>query len=184
MPDSTDHADPTAQFIEAFTESQAALRGFCMASVNHREDAADVFQKTCLVLWKKSANWDRNTPFLPWAFAVARYEILAYVRDRARNRLVFDDDIVLAMAGIGMRQADKQCDRLDAMQGCLQQLKPQQQQLLSDYYVKGYTFKEIAERSGRSLSAVKVMTMRIRQALGACIETRLDGGPSPAEATP
>lgn len=183
MPESENVPEPTAQFIEAFTESQAALRGYCMASVNHREDAADVFQKTCLVLWKKSGDWDRSKPFLPWAFGVARYEILGYLRDRSRDRLVFDDDIVLAMAGMSMRLAETQCDRLDAMQGCVEKLNPEQQQLLSDYYVKGYTFKEIAERTGRSLSAVKVKTMRIRQALGACIENRLGGGPTTLEAT-
>jgi RNA polymerase sigma-70 factor (ECF subfamily) len=173
MADLDSQFDPTSRFIEAFTESQAALRGFCMASVNHRQDSQDVFQKTCLILWKKSDQWDPTTPFLPWAFAVARYEVLAYIRTRARERLVFDDDIVIAMAGTGARIADKQCDRLDAMQACVQALKPEHQQLLSDYYVKGYTFKEIAERSGRSLGAVKVMTMRLRQSLGASIKARL-----------
>ena len=173
MTNSNQHADPSAQFIEAFTKSQSALRGFCMSSVNHREDAEDIFQKTCLVLWKKSGDWDRAQPFLPWAFAVARYELLAYVRDRARDRLVFDDDIVLAMAGIGIKQAEKQCDRIAALEECVQKLKPEQRQLLSDYYVKGFTFKEIAEKTSKSLSAVKVTTMRLRKSLGSCIDTRL-----------
>ena len=165
--------DSKTQFIEAFTESQAALLAFCMASVNHREDAQDVYQKTCVVLWKKSEDWDPSTPFLRWAYAVARYEVLAYVRDRARERLVFDDDVVAAMAGISIEIGQKQSDRMDAMQGCVQKLTPEQQQLLSDYYVKGYTFKEIAERTGKSLGSVKMMTMRLRKSLGTCIEAQL-----------
>ena len=115
---------PDDQFIRAFTESQSALRGFCSASIGNPEDARDVFQKVCLVLWKKVGDWDPDTPFLKWAFAVARFEILAYVRDESRDRLVFDEDVVLAMTNTTERLAEKQVDRRDALEKCLAKLKP------------------------------------------------------------
>ena len=174
MPDDSNSTEaPDARFITAFTEAQSSLRGFCVSSVGNPEDAKDVFQKTCLVLWKKSGDWDPETPFLRWAFAVARYEVLAYVRDSARDRLVFDEDVVRAMTGTTERIVEAQPERIDALEQCLTNLKPEHRGLLSDFYVHGYTMKEISQRQNRGLSAVKVMMMRLRQTLAACIEQQL-----------
>ncbi len=164
---------PNDEFIAAFTDAQSALRGFCAASVGHADDAKDVFQKTCLVLWKKSDDWDPETPFLRWAFAVARFEVLAWVRDQSRDRLIFDSDIVAAMAWTSERIADAQPDRIDALEVCLKKMKPEHRQTLADFYVHGYSMKEIAKRRGRGLSAVKVMMMRLRKTLADCIQGRL-----------
>jgi len=164
---------PDDRFIRAFTESQAALRGYCAASIGNPEDARDVFQKVCLVLWKKVGDWDPSTPFLKWAFAVARFEILAYVRDESRDRLVFDEDVVLAMTNTTERLAEKQVERRDALEKCLAKLKPDHREALTAHYAKGYNFHEIAEQQNRGLSAVKVMMMRLRQSLGKCIENQL-----------
>lgn len=164
---------PNDRFITAFTESQSALRGFCVASIGNPEDSRDVFQKTCLVLWKKSGDWDRDTSFLKWAFAVARFEILAHIRDRSRDRLVFDDDVVLAMCGTSERLAESQSVRIDALEICLSKLKPEHREALTAHYAKGFNLKEIAESQNRGLSAIKVMMMRLRQSLGKCIQNQL-----------
>ena len=141
--------------------------------MGNSEDAKDVFQKTCLVLWKKSDDWDPDTPFLRWAFAVARYEVLAYVRDSARDRLIFDEDVVQAMTGTAERIAESQPERMDALEECLANLNTDHRKLLKDFYVLGFTMKEISQRSDRGLSAVKVMMMRLRQSLALCIEEKL-----------
>ena len=164
---------PDSRFITAFTEAQSSIRGYCISSVGNPEDAKDVFQKTCLVLWKKSDDWDPDTPFLRWAFAVARYEVLAHVRDSARDRLVFDEDVVQAMTGTAERVAECQPERMDALEECLATLKAEHRDLLKDFYVKGYTVKEISQRQNRGISAVKVMMMRLRQSLAICIEEKL-----------
>lgn len=166
-------SEPDARFIAAFTEAQTSLRGFCVSSIGNREDAKDVFQRTCLVLWKKAGDWDPEKPFLRWALAVARFEVLSYIRDAARERLVFDDDVVRAMAGTTERIAATQPERTDALELCLRELKPDHRALLTKYYVHGLTMKEISESQNRGLSAVKVMIMRLRNALAECVENRL-----------
>ncbi len=107
------------------------------------------------------------------AFAVARFEILAYTRDRSRDRLVFDEDVVMAMAGTSEPLAARQSERIDALEVCLSKLKPEHQKTLTDYYAKGYNFKEIAAFQDRGHSAVKAMVMRLRQSLGKCIERQM-----------
>lgn len=169
----SDRALPDDRFITAFTDSQSALRGYCTAAIGNPEDSRDVFQKVCLVLWKKVGDWDPNTPFLKWAFSVARFEVLAHVRDRSRDRLVFDNDIIVAMAGTVERIAETHSDRMDAMDKCLSELSAQNREVLTAHYVKGYKLREIAETQNRSLGAIKVSVMRLRQSLAKCIDQKL-----------
>lgn len=168
---------PDERFIAAFTEAQSALRGFCVSSVGNFEDAKDVFQKTCLVLWKKAGEWDPETPFHRWAFAVARFEVLAHIRDSSRDRLVFDEDVVVAMTSTTERIADSQPERFDALEECLRLLKPEHRELLAQHYVHGYTMREISQRENRGLSAVKVMIMRLRKTLAGCVDEQLATAP-------
>jgi DNA-directed RNA polymerase specialized sigma24 family protein len=65
-----------------------------MASVGNAADTKDLFQNTCAVLWRKADKWDRQVPFVSRAIGVARYEVLASVRDAVRERLVFHEDVV------------------------------------------------------------------------------------------
>ena len=73
------------------------IEAFCHANLANREDAWEVLQKANLKLWEKSADWNPDTEFLPWAFAVTRFTVLSHIRDKMRDRLIFDPDVVEAM---------------------------------------------------------------------------------------
>jgi len=164
---------PSDPFLKAFTECQPALMGFCAASIGNHEDSRDVFQKVCLVLWKKFGEWNPEIPFQRWAFAVARFEVLAYVRDKGRERVLFDSDVAQAMAGTCQPLLEPQFERAEAMEHCLSKLAPKHREALTAHYVNGYNLKEIAAFQKKSLSAVKVSMMRLRRSLSECIENRL-----------
>jgi len=116
----------SSRFIAALTRYQPALEAFCHAQLGHRQDAQEVLQATCVKLWEKSADWDPDTEFLPWAFAVARFTVLSHIRDKMRDRLIFDEDVVLAMAEENERVAEQFEDRREALGACLQKVKPEQ----------------------------------------------------------
>ena len=78
-----------ARFIAALTRYQPALEAFCHAQLANRQDAREALQATCVKLWEKAADWDAETEFLPWAFAVARFTVLSHIRDRMCARLGF-----------------------------------------------------------------------------------------------
>ncbi len=98
MPNSIQN-NPSDAFIRALTESQTALRCYCQASLGHSEEAKEALQRTSIVLWKKCEKWDPETSFLTWAIAVAKFEVLAVIRDRQREwkRYVFDSEVVEQM---------------------------------------------------------------------------------------
>ena len=165
------------RFIEASTRHQPALEAFCHANLANREDAQEVLQATCVKLWQKSADWDPNTDFLPWAFTVARFTLLSHYRDQKRDRLVFDEDVIQAMAGDTEQAASAFDERREALAKCLGKLDQWPRSLLHDYYTVSQSLKEIAKTSGRSLSSVKMTLLRIRQKLSACIEREMRTNP-------
>jgi RNA polymerase sigma-70 factor (ECF subfamily) len=168
------NAIPDSRFIEALTRYQPVLEAFCHAQLANRADARDVLQETNVKLWEKSADWDPETGFLPWAFAVARFTILSHVRDRMRDRLVFDPDVVEIMVGECESAATDLPPRQEALGRCLQKLEAPHRSLLRDHYVSGRSLREIASNLGRTEGAVKMTMMRLRQQLGACIDRNLN----------
>lgn len=164
---------PDSRFIEALTLHQPVLEAFCHAQLASRADARDVLQETNIKLWEKSAAWDPETEFLPWAFAVARFTILSHVRDRMRDRLVFDSDVVEIMAGESEAAAADMPVRQEALGHCLQKLDPAQRSLLRDHYVGGRSLRDLASSHGRSEGSLKMAMLRLRQQLGACIDRNL-----------
>lgn len=162
-----------ARFITALTRHQPALEAFCHAQLANRHDAQEALQVACVKLWEKAADWDPNTEFLPWAFTVTRFTILAHRRDQMRERLVFDEDVVLAMAQEIETTASEFDDRREALGECMQKLKPEHRGILHEHYLVGRTLREIASEAQRSESAVKMTLVRLRQQLGECIQNQL-----------
>ena len=164
---------PSDAFLLALSESQTALRGYCEASLGPGEDAKDAWQRTNLVLWKKSASWDPSTPFLRWALAVARYEVLAVVRDRSRERLVFDPDVVELMAAEADPIARDSTARQQALRHCLERLSDRARRLVESHYLHDHPQDAAARQLGMKPGAARVALLRARRFLAECIERRL-----------
>lgn len=168
---------PQNRFIEALTRHQPALEAFCRAHVARGGDVAEVLQAASVRLWQKSAEWDSATEFLPWAFTVTRFVILSHVRDRMRDRLVLDDDVVQAMTAEVEDAAARYGPRRERLASCLEKLGPEPRQLLSEHYLQGRSLAELAAVTGLSRSGLKMRLLRLRAQLAACIE-RPERGPA------
>lgn len=164
---------PDSRFIEALTRHQPVLEAFCHANLARREDAWEVLQQSNLKLWEKSADWNPETEFLPWAFAVVRFTMLSFFRDKMRDRLVFDPDVIESMAAETEAVATELPERQEALGHCLQKLTSEQRALLHAHYTEGRQLREIASSNQRSESAVKMSLLRLRLALGECIQLQL-----------
>jgi RNA polymerase sigma-70 factor (ECF subfamily) len=68
--------------------------GWCLS----RADADDVMQEISVVLWEKFDSFRDGADFKAWAFGVARFEVLAWLRDRGRDRLVLDEEVITKIA--------------------------------------------------------------------------------------
>jgi DNA-directed RNA polymerase specialized sigma24 family protein len=99
--------------------------------------------------------------------------MLSFFRDRMRDRLVFDPDVVESMAVETETAASELPERQEALSRCLEKLTTEQRDLLHAHYTEGRLLREIARTSHRSESAVKMNLLRLRHALGVCIQLQL-----------
>ena len=114
------------QFLRCYVENEVALRGFVRSLVPTLEDAQEVMQETAAVLWKKFGELESTRYFRPWAFGVARYQALAFRRDRARDRHVFGDELIETLA-LEAEEAGAEISREErALQDCLTKLPGKQ----------------------------------------------------------
>ncbi|BCX47277.1 DNA-directed RNA polymerase sigma-70 factor [Haloferula helveola] len=161
------------RFVEALTECQEALRGYCYAQLSSWPDAEEVVQATNVKLWEKEADWDRARPFLPWALGVARITILSHFRDRQRDRLVFDEDVMTIMERHLLAAAEETPDRVQALRHCMGKMADEPREILKAHYVEGWNLAAIAESVNRSVSGIKSLLFRLRRELAGCINREL-----------
>lgn len=162
-----------SQFVERLTAAQSPLYGCIQILLAGAPEAADVLQETNKVLWQKAAEYDPSRPFLPWAYSIARFQVLAQRKRLSRDRLVFDDALLEQLSDAVSQQTADGERQLRALESCLQQLPAAQRDLLDARYQGGESVNDIAARQGKPANAISALLYRVRSALADCIERRL-----------
>jgi RNA polymerase sigma-70 factor (ECF subfamily) len=157
-------------YVKELIDGQGRLRAFILAALGNYANASDVLQRTNMVLWKKAHEFRPGAEFMPWALTVARYEVLAFMRDRQRDRHVFAEDVTTLMLDAAAEASDPG-DRIAALRNCLQRLRGQSRNLLWQRYSEDKSIKEISAVTGRSEDSVKSHLLRVRKKLEQCIES-------------
>lgn len=166
-------SDRNEFFVQQITEHQNRLFGYIYSMLGDHARASDVLQETNLVLWRKQPEFREGQPFLAWAFGIARYQVLAHVRDRGRDRCLLDPELVETLAQETERQAE-QIDALrDSLRKCMAQLSEAHRELVQQRYFRSASIQQIAQSLDRGVSAVKVSLMRIRRQLADCVRRRM-----------
>lgn len=160
-------------YVQQLTACQSKLRGYILAALGNYANTADVLQRTNLALWNKARQFRTGADFMPWAFAIARYEILSFLRDHSRDRLVFSEDVVDRMLDVAAEELSGANERQLALRSCLEKIPRQSRELLRQRYDKNKTIRQIASDSNRSDDAIKSLLLRIRRILERCIESTL-----------
>lgn len=173
MADPTDSTESTEHFVQNLAQSQNRLMAYIFSLLGDRNLAADVLQETNLVLWRKHEEFQPEQPFLPWAFAIARFQVLAQLRDQRRDRQVLDPQVVEALSESVSKEAMHLEETQDALKQCLSGLDEEKEKLVRSRYFHSKTIDDLAKSAQRSVSDIKVSLFRIRKELAKCIELRL-----------
>lgn len=155
------------QFLRLFAEHESALHTFVRSMLPDRHEAAEVLQDVIVVLWQK---FDSAADFKRWAFGVARLEALKYRQARARDRHVFDDELVNRLADDAIAMEHRHLTQREALESCLQKLPDGQHDLVLAAYEKGARMDDLAKRRGQTPMALYKLLHRIRQALLECVQ--------------
>ena len=164
------------EFIQLFSQNQRRVYGYIRSLVRADHDADDIFQETNMVLWRKCGDFTPGTNFTAWAFRIAKFQVLAHLKRRKRDRLRFDGDLIDLLAADAVDKAVEGDGRHRALEECVEELPDHNRALIEMRYQPDARVDEIAKRLERSASSVSVTLHRIRRALLNCIEKRLAGG--------
>lgn len=158
--------------------SQNRLYGYIYSLIGDHHRAADVLQETNLVLWRKAEEFRPDADFIPWAFAIARYQVMANVRDHGRDRCILDPEL-LELVGDEIVEVASEFDEMkDALRGCLSKLPPTSRGMIDSRYFSGRSISELAGEINKSADATKSALMRIRKGLRECVQREVAKLPS------
>jgi len=163
-----------ADFAVLLKAMQPRLYGFILKRLADRDQTLEVLQRTNLVIWQKAADYQPGTNFTAWTFTIARFQLMAWRKNLARNRLVFSDTVYEQIDGKAERSSEVNDNaRVDALKDCVKQLNVDEIKLLEQRYQEDLSITTIAFAMNMSLDAIGMRLSRIRKKLGVCIERRL-----------
>ncbi len=115
-------------------------------------DAEDLVQETLIAIHARRATFDRTQLFTPWAYAMARYKLVDYLRrSRVRASVSMDDcEEFFAMDETEQAAASRDVDSL------LSRLPNAMGEAIRLTRIEGRSIDEAAQRTGRSAAATKV----------------------------
>jgi RNA polymerase sigma-70 factor (ECF subfamily) len=168
-----DETDRHHRFLRLFTAHEPGVRAYVRRLVPARADADDVMQEVAVVLWDKFATFAPQGDFRAWAFGIARLEVLAWLRDKGRDRLVLDEDVVLRLAEESAAEEPRLARQREALESCVAKLDAPQRELLMEAYQPQASMQAVASRSGRTVGGFYQWLHRIRQMLLDCVRREL-----------
>jgi RNA polymerase sigma-70 factor (ECF subfamily) len=154
-------------FVQLFARHERGIRAFVHSLLPGHAD--EVVQETCLVLWRKFADFDAGSDFLLWACTVARFEVLKYRRKLARDRHVFNVELLALLAEEAVGETRELALERRALDACVEKLTPGHRELIRSCYAQGVTIKQVADQLGRSATSLYKALNRIRLLLLDCI---------------
>jgi len=160
-------------FLRSFTAQEPAIRAFVRRLVPTRADADDVMQEVSVVLWEKFDSFREGADFRAWAFGVARFEVLAWLRDKGRDRLVLNEDVVTQLADEAAVVEPRLERQREALEACIEKVAPDQRALLMQAYQPDTRIQEVALGSGRTVPGFYQWLHRMRKLLLDCIRRAL-----------
>ena len=168
--------DRTTEFLTLLTQHDRALGVYVYALVNGRADADDILQQTKMIMWKSFDQFETGTNFLAWARKVAFHQILGYRRQKKKEHLPLDDELLEAVHHEVSRLAEEPDQRREALQSCLQKLPKEHRRLVLLHYYEDLAVDEVAMRISSTSGAVYRALSRVRFTLLDCVEKQLTKG--------
>jgi len=167
-------------FVSQLTGLQGPLLAYVLCLAPADREAEDIVQRCNVVLWRKRESFEPGTNFKAWAFAVARWEVLAVMKERrSRAWLVFEDEIAELVGAHFAETPDEILvgfSRSESLRECLDALSPAHRSLVIERYAEGYSVEECAARHKRSPAGLRVTLHRLRQLLRRCLVAKREIG--------
>lgn len=170
-------------FVGLLARHESAVRSFVSVLLPTADGIDDVVQETALECWRKfdsfqpESDQTENVEFVRWACVIAKFKVLSWKRDQARDRLVFRDSVIEALAAEATDLAAECEQRRRAVEACLQELPQHHRVLVLSVYAPGESVARIARETGQQARRLYSTLNRLRDLIQSCVSERLTEEP-------
>lgn len=170
-------------FSDLVSRYQSQLYAYIFAVVKNQQDAEDVFQSVCLVLWRKFSSFEPGDNFFSWARQTAKYVLYGFLRHKGRLPTSGKEELLdLFAETISSSPCNTMDSHLAALRQCKESLDSPDEELLRLRYVEALGIDEIAERLQRLPPSICRSLGRVRLRLLECIRAKLASQDHPRRA--
>ena len=174
----------TSAFESIVRRFERPLRAWLATLAPPAVDVDELAQRTFVVAYSKLDEFELGTDFAAWLFTIAKFQLkteLTRLRRVADYHARFSPDLL--QRELDRRSSEPpelQQQRLDHLAECLGSVGEHLRRYITWRYEDEIPLAEMANRSGRSIAAVKKQLWQLRRRLHACIESRMatEGGTS------
>src|ERR1700733_10686536 len=129
--------DRSKQLMRLMTQHQRRIFGYIYTLVPDRHDAEDILQETSVVICEKFEQFQAGTYFVAWSCQIAYWEVRRSRQKFARAKVVFNQEVVDAVAQTATEMIPEVSARHEALGQCLQKLHARDRELVLTRYEPG-----------------------------------------------
>jgi RNA polymerase sigma-70 factor (ECF subfamily) len=154
---------------------KGVVTGMITAMVGDPEVAEDLFQEVAVVMTRKREQAGEDCRFVAWARSIAVNVVRDYRKKQARRRVRLLDDEALEAVALTFEEIDEPVWdlRRQALRTCADELPDRDRLLLRKRYEEGVPIETLARDLSMSRGAMDTLLYRLRKALHACVDVRV-----------
>lgn len=162
------------EFVRLLSMHTSKIMSFIrILTMNRQDDAEEIFQLTCMILWQKFSQYEPSGNFSAWASRMAYFETLKYRESKRRIKLL-SDEAIESLAEAAMPISAELTDRRTALSECIRKLSNPDRDLIRQRYFEGLSVAEISENAGRSTHAIYRELSKIHGTLSRCVDRSVE----------
>lgn len=170
-------AGDLAAFSQLVLRHQTAVRAFLITRLQRKHEAEDLAQETFVTAWKRLGQFDSSRPFSAWLRGIAENHLRNHLRKFRAEPIGGDEalQMLLDREVESRGPGEDESDLAAALGECIERIDGPSRELLVSRYAEGSSMAEICARNGSKHSAITMRLHRLRIALAACVEAKLNG---------
>lgn len=176
-----DTADPSrkAEFLRLLEAAYHDLYGAGLSVVGNRDDADDVVQEACALLWQKFDEYQEGSNFKKWALTIT-FNIAKAISRRQRQRRGYGlcDEALLKAAQMKTSGSELFELHREILQKCLQKMQQGDRNFLLGCYRHSSTLTRYARKLGMPVETIYTRLKRYRRRLADCMNRHMREGES------
>lgn len=145
--------------------------------LQNREEAEEAAQDTFLKIFKSLSQFNGDGKFSTWLYRVTYNTCIDRLKNKKRRLLleyfanVEEDELVSLINVVDMME---ETERRNMIRHCIEQLQPEENFLLTLFYFREHSLKEISKIMGIKENNLKVKLLRSRKKLAAVFKAKLE----------